>query len=246
MTVIIRAITDSGFVVAADGRLTAEDKKTPINGDVQKIFPISSANGKFAISFTGGRLACEVDLVRAFRDSASALALDVITDLPNYLGRLCAPIKSALDSCLFDPQDGRFDEDLPGRTIAEIFVDGFLDTYPRSGSIRLFHLDGHIQNPELYGEPLPHPPMIHGSEFLTKALYGDIPDLRFLQYRVSLTSPLQAETVVKITRRYIDACADPLAIDMDDFCLSVGGHLHVATVTRESGFQWLSGYEPVE
>ncbi len=40
-------------------------------------------------------------------------------------------------------------------------------------------------------------------------------------------------------KSYIDACASLQAREIDDYCNSIGGHIHIATITRREGFQWL-------
>jgi hypothetical protein len=37
---------------------------------------------------------------------------------------------------------------------------------------------------------------------------------------------------------FLEACCDPLAAEIDSMCGGIGGHIHVAAMTRESGFQW--------
>jgi hypothetical protein len=184
-------------------------------------------------------------MTKGFLDSASILGKESRDTVHAYLDDLCAPVEAALKDCEFDPADGSFDEDEPGRTIARIFLDGYLNGYPRCSAVRLFHVDRILQPPEIVQQELFNPPIIYGSPIITNALFGLMPDARFAQYFVRWTSPLQVETVKQISRSYIDACAVPLAIELDDFCLSIGGHLHAATVTRDAGFQWLPGFAPI-
>jgi hypothetical protein len=44
---------------------------------------------------------------------------------------------------------------------------------------------------------------------------------------------------------YIAACSDPIALELDEFCHTIGGHIHVATVTPDHGFRWVPGLGPI-
>jgi hypothetical protein len=187
-----------------------------------------------------------IDLTSEFMSSAATLNAQPVTDIYSYLKAICAPIVAALEHCKFFSNDGRLDEDEPGRTLATIGVDGYLAGYPRSGTIRLFHIDGVFQIPDIAPRPLHmlHAPTVYGSPVLTDKLLLR-PDIRFQQYLMTWDIPMTTEEVIRLSRNYIAACADPVAIQMDDFCLSVGGDLHAANVTRDAGFQWVPGFEPV-
>lgn len=55
---------------------------------------------------------------------------------------------------------------------------------------------------------------------------------------ISLSSAIEAAT------SYIQACSDVEARKIDQQCRSIGGKIHVATITLKDGFKWVPGFEP--
>ena len=46
--------------------------------------------------------------------------------------------------------------------------------------------------------------------------------------------------VADIARKYILACSDPASMKLDNkHCAGIGGHIHMAKITPEEGFEWI-------
>ncbi len=39
--------------------------------------------------------------------------------------------------------------------------------------------------------------------------------------------------------KYILACSDPFAAEVDPYVEGIGGHLHMATISEKEGFHWV-------
>jgi hypothetical protein len=65
--------------------------------------------------------------------------------------------------------------------------------------------------------------------------------------RFMYTDEIDLKAAIERSKRYIEACSHhPEAIELDNRCKMIGGKIHIATITPESAFQWVSGYEPAE
>ncbi len=51
--------------------------------------------------------------------------------------------------------------------------------------------------------------------------------------------PLSLLEAQGVATTCIKACDDPAALNIDPTCNTVGGHLHIATITLEEGFRWI-------
>src|SRR5579863_7962885 len=103
MSALIQTLTPDGFVIAADGRVCAEDLTTVIGNEAQKVFEVGCANGSFALSKGGaGRIdginengettGHQIDLTREFKTSADSLRTEHFNNAGDYARRLCEPI----------------------------------------------------------------------------------------------------------------------------------------------------------
>lgn len=63
----------------------------------------------------------------------------------------------------------------------------------------------------------------------------EIPAFRALQMSV----PQSLADAVEAARSYISSCSDPESLAIEpEVCAKIGGHVHVATITPDAGFQW--------
>jgi hypothetical protein len=268
MSIIVRTYTPEGFVVASDGRETAAEDNSVITEERQKIFPIVSPHGSLALSICGtvripsddhSRIA--VDITREAIESIESIKNRRSKNLCGLATRLSRPIFTAMRRVVetgeitryptsFDPVEGE-----RGSTIARLALDGFYNGYASAASIRYFHEDGVLGEPEILPEPL-HPGSHrgYGSPVIGRVLF-DPDDERLDVFRNSkifehrgsfmYTDQIDLKAAIERSRRYIQACSHhPEAIELDKRCIMIGGKIQIATITRESGFQWLPGYEP--
>jgi hypothetical protein len=244
MSAVIQTFTPEGFVVAADGRTTAEDYETILSDTTQKIHEIASPGGPLALSVFGGG---EVEFPdgqritprREFLKSAQSLRHEAIVDIVLYATRLCAPVVKALlqgRDAEFSGETHSDTSDLniePGKTICRALLNGYFNGYPVSVSIRLFHDGLVLGRPQIHNHSLYYGyQTVYGSEFVSNSMRRDVGD-RTIRHAVERSC------------EYIRACADSGNIEADRFCLAIGGRIHITTVTRDVGFQWVPGFEPV-
>jgi len=257
MTAILQAFTTRGFVVAADGRSCGPDNATVVSDSTQKVFPVESANGPLALSTCGaGEIefpdGTSINLAAEFVRSASLLRKEKFADLRTYAARLCKPVIEILmmrGNSRFDSEKSEENatDSEPGTTVGRIFLDGYFKNRPGSVTIRLFRESDRLQEPEIREPPLsPGYLFVWGSDVVARLLFQD-EDPRFSRYVVRRVHPhnMTVQDVVERACAYIEACSDPLAIDLDSFCSTIGGHIHIATITREEGFQWIPGFSPL-
>jgi hypothetical protein len=96
-----------------------------------------------------------------------------------------------------------------------------------------------------------HPAWFSGSPAVLSLLF-DSDDPRFSEYRTDACKRVAAREMhpemrvtlsdaIEAGRKSIEACSrsSPMALEIDkEFCEGIGGHIHVATITPEGGFDW--------
>jgi hypothetical protein len=253
MTAIVRTLTPQGFVLAADGRNSGAVDGTVFSDSVQKIFPIKTPSGAFAYSVSGtvqiltdDCREIAVDMINEVSKSAESLAERKTKDLTGYAVRLCRPICQVLNDA---HESGRFsqypsyEQKAPmerGDTLVRICIDGFRHGYPSSVTIRLFHENEQLCEPEII-TVTNHLGlnMTLGRPEIGRLLWGT-DDPRFAPYR--RTSPacnLTLQDAIDRSRSFILAHTDPEAVAIDPHCGTIGGHIHIATITPSTGFEWV-------
>lgn len=258
MTAIVHTLTPEGFVLAADGRSSGVIDGSVLSDTAQKIFPIKTPAGAFAYSIAGtieivtdDRLEVAVDLADEVRKSAESLANRKTKDLAGYAVRLCRPIIRALRDAR---EAGRFthypshEPRTPferGQTILRIQIDGFREGYPSSVTIRLFHENDSLREPEITTQA--NNLGLHrtfGRQEIGKLLW-ETDDPRFAAYRGRpvFREAMTMRDAIEQSRSFILAHTDPEAIAIDPQCQAIGGHIHIATITPSDGFKWL--VEPI-
>jgi len=107
-------------------------------------------------------------------------------------------------------------------------------------SARIFHENGTLCEPEVLADPcLPGFHRILGPDKIPQLLWGS-DDERLSAYRgkVIYAEDMSLEDAIKRSQSYIEACSDPRSVTIDEYSYAVGGHIHIATVTPERGFEW--------
>jgi hypothetical protein len=245
MTAIIRIYLGpmEGFVTVADGRMTAEDRRTVISDSTQKIFPLVCADAALALSLIGGTELDGIDAKQLIVSAVDGVTHLHVGGLQTLANLLINPLIAAVGGRQMSPDAGQLDEEKPGRTLLEVLVDGYVRDYPVMATIRVYHVDGQIQPPGIVSFHLfdPGVPLIYGPEGLTRHLYlGSTPVIS----RYVRPLPISDRgAAIDLAQAYIDACSDEELMALDEKCIGVGGHVHAATVTKE-GFRWIGGYEP--
>ena len=122
-------------------------------------------------------------------------------------------------------------------------LEGYYQGIPSRVNVRFFHENQKLAEPEIVVSSLDGPE-VFGSAIVSELLF-DANNERFARFRKKWNTASLAGAV-EICKTYILACSCPEALEVDkDFCAGIGGHIHVATITRASGFKWAPGLEPV-
>jgi hypothetical protein len=251
-TAVIAFRVPTGFVIAADGRSCAPDLS--IKSDTaQKIFSLASSDYDLAFAVMGtAEIAAQggdgLNLVNEIPRFAGLQDPLRSRNLAGFMTRVCRSFNHALRQM---KESGRIaaypdyspgEPDRPGITISTVLVCGYFRGYPEMVEARLFH-----KNQTLCDADIIHidNERIHGSSILGERIESKDP--RFAKYYVHAPSynPSVAQ-VIEYSKNYIEAHADPAALDLDPkICKAIGGHIHIATLSASEGFAWVPGFEPI-
>ena len=254
MTAIIRTLTLEGTVLAADGRNTGAVDGTVISDSVQKIFPVATANGTAAYCLCGtvnvisdDRLRVVVDIADEIRKSAESLTNRRTGSLVGYATRLFRPVCTALRDAYEGGEFSQFASQPTspferGDTILRVYFHEYRDGLPSSVAVRLYQENGKLAEPEIVTEPLLP---IHRTDLPVPRIGGIVlggreePTLAaYRQPNIEMTT-CTLNLAIERSRALIDAHTDPEAIAIDPLCRTVGGHIHIATITPSEGFKWV-------
>jgi hypothetical protein len=259
-TAIFRTYTSEGFVIAADGlRLKLGDPNYH-KEDVQKIFPIEDENKTLAFGLAGCIYTSNDD-VAAFDFSveadkaAKALTTRRPADLTRYAELFSGIINKSLAAA---KREGRIAEyptcseieptREPGSRIAELVFVGYYERRPSWTDVRFWHDNQKLKPAQIYSERMrPGQLKICGSRTVSDLLYAKN-DPRFDAFRRPAPpnqEDLALSEAIIVAESYIRACSSEVGRQVDENCASIGGHIHIATITPVAGFQWVGGFEPM-
>lgn len=252
MTALAFIFTASGVVVAADGRSRWDDPATA--DDItrkneskkeQKIFAAKLGGHDFAYALTGMILNKDktFDLRADAQKALSPLKGLQLASVEAYMNEFAPQIIQALRNA---KSDGRIQaytsnphatdaEDK--RTIARILFAGYLRSQmPSFAMLRIAHDDQVLADPQIQTASPPEMNYFLGSSIVPLIFNGDP---RFSKYRKNVTTNSSLADARECARLVISACSDPIALQIDPACQGIGGHIHVAKVTRTRGFEWI-------
>jgi hypothetical protein len=252
-TAIVRYYCPNGFLIAADGLVVKSEDKTVLNDHMQKIFPLPNRSTAFSITGVAGLgLPGEdpeprFEFLPVVREVAQTVSMKNCRYLSEYAAKVGRKVNQRLRAThqaqsLDLPTECRDNE--IGQTIAEIFFDGYLNEVPSRASARFYHEDGAIAEPHIEGNNL-HEGIWYSGPSSLVPLYKSDP--RFAEFMRPFEAPILESLQFGAihARAYIEACSSPLGREIDpERCSTIGGHIHMATITKDKGFQWIEGFEP--
>lgn len=239
MTAIVRLYIPEGFVIAADG-LRVHSENPALNlSDAQKIVRIDGSGRRLACACTGVAQISPDDsegIVFDFLTQANTVAKQLhyrrYKNLRQYTLALAHEINGRLSDVKSSGKIAKYPSctRLPMDTadlIAALYIDGFYDGVPSRNEVHFRHNDQELLEPAVVDQPIengnaiiqgPHTP---GFTVLQRSTIGTI------------------EEAVESARAYIRSCSDPESIAIDpEACAMIGGHVHIATITRQTDFHW--------
>jgi hypothetical protein len=241
MTAIVRLYIPEGFVIAADGLRTHSENPALNVETAQKIFRIDGKGKHLACACTGAALITRdnsEEIVLDFMEEAEAasqrLYYQRYKNLHGYAAALSGLINLNLDDikrsgkiAAYPPPARPLNREGDTSIIAELWLDGFYDEVP-SRVDAVFRYDGQgLLEPAIIDRPVALGNLIVQGP--------NTPGFTVLQG----SSPRSLDEAVEAARRYIASCSDAESIALDpEACANIGGHIHVATITKDAGFRW--------
>lgn len=250
MSAIALVYIESGFVIAADGRIRCTDNNNPLSKllpskdiwEEQKIFREVFYGTDVALAITGSTV---IDYYRSYNlFTTLRRAMREVSDIPTPSDTFMkvSNLASSLYSLILKlQQQGIVSFVNRPTTIGHIFIVGYFgrNSKPTMAAITLSHENGELLEPEIL---MRHPPtqideLVGSPEIRARYLDQDEHDKRFLRHFHPKGPSLDDGR--EYTTGFIEACKDELAATVDsDIPDRIGGHIHAAAVTP-SGFQWL-------
>jgi len=233
--------------MGADGLSRTLDSATgeflPNGEKHQKIFPLLGSRRVLAYSVMGDAVASDdntFDVMAEIERHQKRLATKQFANLRDYLGAISVKLRRAYEKAM---QSGRLDykarsdaRDEYDRLLARVIAVGFVAAKPSCVQAEFFCEDkGHVERrvstvPIQFGVPAVAAP--------AGILAVIDNDPRFAEYRLPFGPDISIENAQAVLRRKIEACASPLAAEIEPLCAGIGGHIHIAAISP-SGFRWL-------
>jgi hypothetical protein len=251
---ILPFYTSEGFLIAADGRRRVNQEKR--GDDTTKIFEIKEPGKSLAYAF-GGTVAFtdkenEDSVMFDFRDEILKIIksqrMANHKNLKSYAGKIAARLHEGLRTVLTNERmerlkdEGKFEEPA---LVACLILAGYYEKEPSWITIRFPHIKQTLLEPELKLMALEkgyRPPVVYGSQIVARRIF-ETDDPTFAKYRVPRVNDAENVTlgeVAESAKKYILACADPEVMKLDaEVCAAIGGHIHIAKVTPQNGFDWV-------
>jgi len=247
MTAIAAVYVPDGFIISADGRCRSDDgKQTDFDTEcAQKIFPVVNEERIFAYSLIGfaGTNDGKFKMVDELRKATDTLKNRRCEDGDVYIQKFGHLLQQAINKAV---RDGRIDEwptneHRPVESRKQLFrliLVGYFKNIPRQFEIRFARNE---EDRVRFFVESPLLAKVHsavtGSNVIADLLFKER-DPRFQRYEPAKPDWPTLVWAEAWTRGYIDACADPLASEIDPLCKSIGGHVHTAEISKERGFRW--------
>ncbi len=227
MTAIVSTYVEGqGFAIGADGLRTDQKTGETVTENARKIFFIEGDGVRLAYAWAGaGSLLLGDGQEFSFPAQSASAGNELATSKPGsmdeYVYQFAANMYKRLRAvCL---PDGRLSADpsvFPREEIARVLFVGYYDGRPWQAEVTFSQNNSVLQLPFMH-ELIESPPNL-------KIFSGSAV---VLQQFEPLVAPENLEEAVELVRKYIQAC---VANTTDPYCASIGGHVHVARVTREA------------
>jgi hypothetical protein len=266
-TAIVRIYTSEGFVIAGDGRARDETGRI-LTENQQKVFPIVDSNRALCYSMNGMPRVYNpadqgetlVDLVAQADQSGKSLQAGNPANLNSYARKFCRMLRNSLHAAnrknettvrLF-PTLNPYQSEPGSHVILYVYFDGYYKGIPGQVDAIFFHRNQTVASPDVSKNLNLQPSYkVHGSLLVANSLLTPTFDPRLSAYRTAaMSKPLSQITLaeaVEIAAQYIRACDSEIGREIDPVLApGIGGHIHIATITPNHGFEWAQGYEPVQ
>jgi hypothetical protein len=251
---ILLFYTSDGFLIAADGRMRI--LKVTECDKITKLFEIRQP-GKFLAYAFGGSVALtdkedSKSILFDFRIEATkiinSIRLRKHHDLSAYADELSQRLRRALIKARQNERCESFKKE--DTLIACLVLAGFYKGQPSCLNVTFTHQEQTVLTPIIRTMSLAKgysPILTYGSNVVRELIF-ETDDPRFDPYRVPRVNRPDDVTITEVAdaaRKYILACSDLEALRIDEaHCAGIGGHIHMANITKEDGFKWLPEFRP--
>jgi len=133
------------------------------------------------------------------------------------------------------PENPELDDNVRNLIVSVIFA-GYFDGNPDLVTAHIFHDNQVLGEPRIEDQPFPPKDMFLGSTKIAMLMF-EKKDPRFSKYLRPIPRNISLQGASMVSMGYIEACCDPIALEIDPLCKSIGGHIHVAEVTPQR-FRW--------
>jgi hypothetical protein len=228
MTAIISIYTPNGFVIGADGRRVGRNSETVITESAQKLLYFQSENTRLIYAWRGSTHFLD-DQGQAMFDflAVSEPILRISSYLErNDFGAFVAVFQRMLYAALLQSVSVvgmDFFKGCDDKEVAKMLLSGYFDGNPCEAEISVRHHYSGFSEPVVTAISVP-PPMGCNIFSAPQSVIDTF----------SKRAPESNDEAITYAREYIKAGVDSSNSD----CEGVGGHIHVAKLTREE-FSWV-------
>jgi hypothetical protein len=249
-TAISRVYTPEGFVIAADGR-SLNKRGEKLSDSVRKIFGVEHPNRQLAFTACGDAGVTDLQGNVSFEYASEAVrVMDELSDsCPNSLWHFAVEVMDKLLPRIVGAKEA-YKIFPDGYHVIEsetvIFIDGYYNGDPDTARVRFRHYGavgretkGDVSTEMFRGEYECGSPRMIGMLQLE--------DAALAAFRPSHKKDNMAlQEAITVAHNRVRAQRDPIAVELDQVCRGIGGHIHIATVTPAFGFAWVKGFEPID
>lgn len=190
-----------------------------------------------------GQIATEdrtFDLEAEVRNQLALLTTSKFNNCADFLRLLAAALENAIKCA-------RRDKRLKEALEAWISFAGYFGTDPCLVDLKFLPRPHFTDSLYEFSEPYLRQghPMVSGPPIIWDLISQRDP--KFAQYFVQYDKPVRSMSLreaADYAKGCIDAFSSPFARELDPSCEAIGGHVHVATITPLTGFQWITA--PIE
>jgi hypothetical protein len=235
------------FVIAADGLCASDTIPMQIRSEEdQKIFFSQTRFASLVYAMAGLANAGNFELISAVHRQTEILSKRKFSNGYEYASQLCLSLIKVLQKAKDDGRIARVPlrQDLPPEEKGRLFtlyLLGFFEGNPFFRISRFYYdeMSGKFLSPRDQIPTLQDFPVFYiGSTNIQKGVMGEVPiDPRLAKYSLSETEKRDPR---KTTINLVEACCDPVAVEVDPACRMIGGHIHAGELTRDE-FTWIEG-----
>jgi hypothetical protein len=247
---VVLTFTSEGFVIAADG-LARDDNGEPISRTTQKIFQAGGLPLGFSLcgraSFDSKNSKNDLNLLNDAPYEVAAISGSKYHDLSSFAfsfgQHLYALLRKRFDAGDMEPLPEKdSDRQADEHHFLHVFLAGYFNGQPDWQFLTFRHRMQELRQPLLRNKPLQKGPLIYGSREVENRLFRS-EDPALALYRVKGFQESEHPSLsdgIEAAKNYIRACCDPEIAKFDPkVCAAIGGHIHVAKVTEQNGFEWV-------